>query len=123
MPDLDQLDVADSVFPDDLRRLAELEWRSRTNAWDLYVASGNELSTVIEASLHTIAAWEQVHRRAFLIANRCWPDEMAMVVGAQAIEQAVLTEHSLIRPQLQPGTRMYLGRAWRVWLRDVALSS
>lgn len=115
----DVLALADSATPEQLAQLADLEWRSRLAAGDFYYEACDEL--VVATDKH-VELWRGVFTRAQEIALRLYPDTHRELVVISAIEHAALAEHHLIVPLIGPGTRMYLGRAWRTWVKEVLSS-
>lgn len=103
------------MTPEHLRRLAELEWRSRTSAWPAYTKAGIELGDKVSLRDHTAVRDAVVQ----VLARWQLPIEPA-TLASQAIEQAALC--ALMADRLSKDSRMILGRSWRAALKELSES-
>lgn len=113
--DLPELALADSLWPADLARLADLETRSRDAGPFAYSAAVAEFERVV-AKVPDLFA--EVDHEAYRIAIRLWPDETREQIARNVLTRVALMGTD-IKVLIPAESRMYLGRAWRKWMETL----
>lgn len=117
----DPLSIAAQLPPSELRRLAELGERARFADWEAYNAAGIEAERLVDADPFLIGLWYTTWTAVRKIVRPLErEDPWAAHWAAVALQDAAITTPVVVADGLTASAKMYLGRAWRAYLRDRA---